>query len=63
MSAGQRRAKDNPRPSILERYPTKRDYLAKVTECLLDLKRRRFLLDEDITNLLEQTAGLKHWDK
>ena len=59
----QRKAKDDPRLSILERYPTRQDYLAKVSECLLDLKRRRFLLDEDVTNLLEQAASLKHWDK
>ena len=31
-------------------YPTREDYLAKVTECLLDLKRQRFLLDEDVTH-------------
>jgi hypothetical protein len=62
-TAEQRKAKDDPRKSILERYPTRRDYLAKVSECLLDLKRRRFLLDEDVTNLLEQAANLKHWDK
>jgi len=53
----------DPRLSILERYPTRQDYLAKVAECLLDLKRRRFLLDEDVANLLEQAAALEHWDQ
>ena len=63
QTAEQRKAKGDPRPSILERYPTKQDYLAQVTECLLDLKRRRFLLDEDVTYLLKQAADLKHWDR
>ena len=62
-TAEQRRAKGDRRLSILERYPTRQDYLAKVAGCLLDLKRRRFLLDEDVTNLLEQAAGLEHWDQ
>jgi hypothetical protein len=63
LTAEQRKARGDPRKSILERYPTRQDYLARVTECLLDLKHRRFLLDEDVTNLLEQAANLNHWDK
>ncbi|MHC4144510.1 MAG: alpha/beta hydrolase domain-containing protein [Planctomycetota bacterium] len=62
-TAGQRKAKGDPRLSVLERYPTKQDYLAKVTECLLHLKSQRFLLDEDVTNLLQQAARQEHWDK
>ncbi len=62
-TAEQRRAKGDPRLSILERYPTRQDYLAKVTECVLELRRRRFLLDEDVTNLMEQAAGLEYWKK
>ncbi|MHC4118083.1 MAG: alpha/beta hydrolase domain-containing protein [Planctomycetota bacterium] len=63
LTAEQRGAKGDPRPSILERYPTREDYLARVTECLLDLRRRRFLLDEDVTILLQKAAELKHWAK
>ena len=62
-TAEQRRADGDPRPSIQQRYPTRQDYLAKVAECLLDLKRRRFLLDEDVANLLAEAASLKHWDQ
>ena len=62
-TAEERKTKGDPRLSIMERYPTKQDYLARVTECLLDLKRRRFLLDEDVTNLLQQAADLKHWEQ
>ncbi len=63
QTAEQRKASGDPRLSILERYPTRREYIARVTECLLDLRRRRFLLDEDVTNLLEQASSLKHWDR
>jgi hypothetical protein len=62
-TAEERKAKGDPRMSILERYPTKGDYLAKVAQCLLYLRRRRFLLDEDVTNLLQQATDLKHWDE
>jgi hypothetical protein len=48
--------KKDPRRSILERYPTKEDYLFKVTECLLELRGQRFLLDEDLARLLEAAA-------
>ncbi len=44
----------DPRKSMLERYPTKKDYLSKVTECILDLYNQRFLLDEDVVMLLKQ---------
>ena len=46
----------DPRKSVTERYPTKEDYLFKVTECLLELNRQRLLLDEDVTILLRQAA-------
>ena len=62
-TAEERKAKSDPRLSILERYTTKEDYLAKITRCLLDLKRQRFLLDEDVVNLLQQTARQKYWDR
>jgi len=50
-----------PRPSILERYPTKADYIAQVIWYLRQLKRRRFLLDEDVTHLLQQAENQDHW--
>jgi hypothetical protein len=37
--------------------------LAKVTQCLLDLKHQRFLLDEDVVNLLQQATRQKYWDR
>ncbi len=44
----------DPRKSMLERYPTKKDYLSKATECILDLHSQRFLLDDDVAMLLKQ---------
>jgi hypothetical protein len=44
------------RVSVLERYPTKADYMAGVAECLSDLNRRGFLLPEDVTMLLNEAA-------
>jgi hypothetical protein len=47
---------DDSRKSISERYPTKGDYLFRVSEHLLGLKQHRFLLDEDLTLLLNQAV-------
>ena len=58
-----RKKTGDPRLSILERYPTKEDYLAKVAKCLLELKRQKFLLDEDVTYLLEQASRRDYWNK
>ena len=56
----QRNAND-PRKAILERYPTREDYLAQITKSLLHLKSKRFLLDEDVTRLLMEFAQLTYW--
>lgn len=52
----ERKQNSDPRKAIFELYPTKADYMFKVTECLLELNRQRLLLDEDVTNLLKQAA-------
>ena len=52
----------DPRPSILERYPTRADYLTKVTDAALKLKAQRFLLDEDAVNLINKAASQQYWD-
>ena len=41
----------------------KADYIAKVSESLLELKRQRFLLDEDVTYLLQQAYDKNYWDQ
>lgn len=53
-TAEERKQTGDPRKSMLERYPTKKDYLSKVTECILNLHSQRFLLDEDVVMLLKQ---------
>ena len=60
-TAEERLQKEDPRRSILERYPSKADYLAEVTKCLLKLKSERLLLDEDVSRLLMEAARLTYW--
>ena len=52
----------DPRPAVRERYPTREVYLARMTEAALQLKRRRFLLDEDATAILQIAAERNVWD-
>jgi hypothetical protein len=58
LNADDRKSTDDPRPSIAERYATRADYLLRVSESLLELKRDRLLLDEDVAILLDQAAGV-----
>ena len=52
----ERLAEGDPRRSIEERYPTRAGYMLEVTESLLDLNRKRLLLDEDFARLLDEAA-------
>ena len=49
------------RLSIQERYPSREVYLARFTDATLRLRKDRFLLDEDVTILLEQAATRSLW--
>jgi hypothetical protein len=51
----------DPRESIIARYPTKKDYLFRVTKSVLHLKNQRLLLDEDVTRLLMEAAQQDYW--
>jgi hypothetical protein len=51
----------DPRPSILERYPTRQAYLERVAEAAQALHERRLLLDEDVKAIQQQAAAAKHW--
>lgn len=46
----------DPRLSLEERYPSRADYLARLTEAALKLKAQGFLLDEDVVRILERGA-------
>lgn len=60
-SEADRKKINDPRRSILERYPTKSDYLAKAAKKILELKHQGFLLDEDVSILLNQAALQSDW--
>jgi hypothetical protein len=47
----------DPRPSLEERYPASADYLTRLTDSANKLRADGFLLDEDVTRILQRTAG------
>jgi len=51
----------DPRTSILERYPEKTDYLSEMAKCLRNLRQQRFLLDEDVSLLLQEARERDYW--
>jgi hypothetical protein len=51
-----RKSNGDPRRSVEEVYPTQADYILEVAESLLELNRKRLLLDEDLANLLNEAA-------
>jgi hypothetical protein len=61
VTVDERRKSGDPRKSILERYPEKMDYLSEVAKHLLHLRQQRFLLDEDVSMLLEEAAEQDYW--
>ncbi|MEX2577735.1 MAG: alpha/beta hydrolase domain-containing protein [Verrucomicrobiales bacterium] len=56
-TAAERESAGDPRPSLAERYPERADYIARVAETLLELRQDGYLLDEDVTRLLEKAAA------
>lgn len=51
----------DPRPSLEERYPSRADYLSRLTDAALKLKNEGFLLEEDVVSLLEKGAAQMGW--
>jgi hypothetical protein len=60
-TAEERRQNGDPRKSVLERYPSKKDYLFNVMKSLLSLKKKRLIVDEDFDNLLQEAAEQSLW--
>jgi len=60
VNKAQREGRKDPRTSIEERYPTKRDYLEKITAAAQQLVKDGYLLDRDIINLRDRAA--QEWD-
>jgi hypothetical protein len=56
----ERENRKDPRLSIQERYPTKQDYLDKITAAAQQLVQESVLLDRDIPYLRDRAA--KEWD-
>ena len=46
----------DPRLSLEERYPTRAEYLSRLTEAALKLHAEGFLLDEDVVRILKHGA-------
>ncbi|MCB1278933.1 alpha/beta hydrolase domain-containing protein [Prosthecobacter sp.] len=55
----EREKSGDPRLSLEERYPTRADYLSRLTEAALNLCREGFLLDEDVVRILERSAKVE----
>jgi hypothetical protein len=60
VTAGERAATGDPRPSVEERYRDRDDYLARVRAEAEQLTTQRYLLDEDVEVVVEQAAA--RWD-
>lgn len=59
-SVEEREASGDPRPSILERYTDRAQYLGLVAESAMQLIDEGFLLNEDLASILQRAAT--HWD-
>ncbi|MFO1482470.1 MAG: alpha/beta hydrolase domain-containing protein [Verrucomicrobiaceae bacterium] len=53
----EREKSGDPRLSLEERYPTRADYLGRLTEAALKLYREGFLLEEDVVRILERASA------
>lgn len=60
-TAADRAASKDPRRSIAERYPSRQDYLGRVTEVTLDLVKQGYVLREDATFLLDRASATWDW--
>ena len=56
----QREATKDPRPSIEERYASRQDFLTQVEHAGRELIGQRYLLEEDLSSILERAE--QHWD-
>jgi hypothetical protein len=61
-TAEERRERGDPRPSVLKRYPTREDYLGRMTEAALALNQQGFLLAEDVVAILSAASQRRLWD-
>ncbi len=57
VTQAEREAKGDPRPSLAERYHDRGAYLEAVSASLIALRKDGYLLDEDVTRLLERAMA------
>jgi hypothetical protein len=57
LTKADREARNDPRPSIAERYQSGEDYLAKLRAAAEALVTQRYLLGEDVENVVERGAA------
>jgi len=57
LTKSEREARNDPRPSIAERYRGREDYLAKLRAAAAALVTQRYLLAEDVENVVERGAA------
>ena len=55
----EREARGDPRVSIEERYRDREDYLQRIRASAADLVKDRFLLDEDVEDVVQRAT--RHW--
>jgi len=60
LNETERENRKDPRASIESRYPSKREYLEKITVAAQELVRQGYLLDQDVPKLRDRAA--KEWD-
>jgi hypothetical protein len=53
----ERQKTGDPRLSLEERYPTPTEYLSRLTEAAKKLQAEGFLLDEDVTRIIERASA------
>jgi hypothetical protein len=58
-SRAEREARGDPRRSIAERYQDRDDYLQRVKSAAQELVQGGYLLDEDVTRVMDRAAA--HW--
>jgi hypothetical protein len=61
-TSDERSARNDPRAAVLERYPTRDAYLARIAEAAVGLQREGFLLPEDALAILYKAAQRSFWD-
>jgi hypothetical protein len=59
MTKAERDARKDPRPSIAEHYRDRDDYLAKLRTAAQEMVKGRYLLSEDVENVIKR--GEAHW--